>query len=79
MGSLDVISFKEASTRIGRSLVSEFSELDSNESGMSVDDALTVSTCESVIFSKRQKIIFFFLNSLLFRMHAETKLKEANL
>ena len=78
MGSLDVISFKEASTRIGRSLVSEFSELDSNESGMSVDDALTVSTFESHL-CYAPKIIFFFLNSVFFRMHAETKLKEANL
>lgn len=72
-----MISFKEASTRIGRSLVSEFSELDSNESGMSVDDALTVSTIESVLCKAPKNNIFF--NSLLFRMHAETKLKEANL
>ena len=59
MGSLDVISFKEASTRIGRSLVSEFSELDSNESGMSVDDALTVSTFESVLCKAPKNNIFF--------------------
>jgi len=43
LGSIDEVSFKQASTRIGRSLVSEFSELDSSESGMSGDDALTVS------------------------------------
>lgn len=78
MGSLDVISFKEASTRIGRSLVSEFSELDSNESGISADDAVTVSTFESILCAKRQKITFFFLNLLLFRMRAETKLKVAS-
>jgi hypothetical protein len=44
LSSIDDVSFKQASTRIGRSLVSEFSELDSSESGMSGDDALTVST-----------------------------------
>lgn len=38
----DEISFKDASTLIGRSLVSEFSELDSNES-VCGDEAVNVS------------------------------------
>lgn len=36
----DEISFKDASSLIGRSLVSEFSELDSSESALSGDEAL---------------------------------------
>jgi len=37
------ITFKDASTLIGRSLVSEFSELDSNDS-VSGDEAVNVSS-----------------------------------
>lgn len=40
--TLDDITFKDASSLIGRSLVSEFSELDSSDS-ISGEDALTVS------------------------------------
>lgn len=41
----DEISFKDASTLVGRSLVSEFSELDSNDS-VSGDDAINVSRAQ---------------------------------
>lgn len=42
------ISFKDASTLIGRSLVNEFSELDSNDS-VSGDDAVNVSSALKII------------------------------
>lgn len=40
--TIDDISFKDASTLIGRSLVSEFSELDSSDS-VSGEEAMAVS------------------------------------
>lgn len=42
LSTLDDISFKDASTLVGRSLVSEFAELDSTDS-VSGEDAINVS------------------------------------
>ena len=39
LGNIGTLSFKDACTLIGRSLVSEFSEIDSNESGNQEQDA----------------------------------------
>ena len=44
------MSFKDASTMIGRSLVSEFSELDSTDS-VSGEDAMNVSLSFLLIFA----------------------------
>ena len=42
LANLDEISFKDASTQVGRSLVNEFSELDSSDS-FTGEDTLNVS------------------------------------
>ena len=43
LANLDEVTFKDASSLIGRSLVSEFSELDSTDS-VCGDEAMTVSS-----------------------------------
>ena len=74
--TIDDISFKDASTLIGRSLVSEFSELDSSDS-VSGEEAMAVShihnqwsilntlCCCQIIRSFLQKFLLFSLMVLL--------------
>lgn len=65
--TIDDISFKDASTLIGRSLVSEFSELDSSDS-VSGEEAMAVShilCCCRIICSFWRKFLLFYFMVLL--------------
>lgn len=70
LANLDDISFKDASTLVGRSLISEFSELDSSDS-INGEDALAVSVPRYIADSRDLNP----LNVVIHRQRGATKLQ----